>query len=171
MRGTPRFIVPAGSYAVSENPPTAMSIGFAEFLETVRRPPPSLPVSDLPGSVNVTDAHIQSFRPSPAPLPASEVSGFWLQFPEFVPQPKASFKSEFAHLAKSHGRNEKAKRKHQTKALTSEIDFHYGKCMDKLDLWQQLCKDVGIKSIPISITTCRKVSTTLNGDTTGSILD
>jgi hypothetical protein len=160
MSVTPTFTVPAGSYAVPSSPPTAPLPGFAEFLEQVRGPSPSAVVLNLRGTVNRNDAHIQSSRPSSTPPPVQEVAGFWLQFPEFVLQPKASFKTEFARLAKAHSWNVKAKRKHQVEALTSEIDFHYGKCLDKLDRWQQLCKDVGIENIPTSITKCRKVSAT-----------
>jgi hypothetical protein len=160
MRSTSKFTVPAGSYAVPANPPTASLPGFAEFLEQVRRPSPSVLVLNLPVTLNLNDAHIQSLRPSSTSLPAQEVAGFWLQFPGFVPQPKASFKSEFGRLAKKQCWNTKTKQKHQVEALTSEIDFHYGKCLDKLDRWQQLCKDVGIENIPTSITKCRKVSTT-----------
>ena len=111
--------------------------------------------------VNLSDAHIASYRPSPAAADPSAplVSHFWLQFPEFVPVPTASFKSEFARLAKGHSWNVKTRRQRQIEALKAEFDFHYGTCMTNLDHWQQLCKDVDAEKNLTSITQCKKAST------------
>jgi hypothetical protein len=92
----------------------------------------------------------------PTTTPAS-ISPYWQQFPGFVPEPTATFKGEFARLAKHENWSGNAKRKQQVKALTAEIAHHYGTHMNKLDRWQQLCEDVGTDVIPTSITQCRKV--------------
>lgn len=83
-------------------------------------------------------------------------SAFWLQFPGFVPQPKASFKSEFTRLAKSQSWSKETQQKCRIVALVSEFSHHYGTCMTSLEHWQQVCRDVGIDEVPGTITKCRK---------------
>jgi hypothetical protein len=118
------------------------------------------PAPILPSFVDLSDANIASYRPSPTANTQSSVpavSHFWLQFPKFVPVPRASFKREFTRLAKEQSWNAKTQRKRQIEALTAEFELHYGTCMTNLDRWQQLCKDVGTKKMPASITQCKKV--------------
>jgi hypothetical protein len=87
------------------------------------------------------------------------MSPFWLEFEGFVPKPTVSFKAEFNRLAKQLSWNAETRRQRKIEALTAEFNYHYGTCMDALDHWQQLCKDVDIKEIPTSITQCKKVRT------------
>jgi hypothetical protein len=100
---------------------------------------------------------LSTYEPCPNP-PVSEVSGFWLQFIGFDPDPSSTFRSEFARLAVHQNWSGKTKRRWEVEALTAEIALHYGTCIDKLDRWQQLCEDVGIEDIPGSITQCKKAS-------------
>lgn len=76
----------------------------------------------------------------------------------FVPNPNASFKNEFSRLATlmgwsvdslEYGRN-------RLLAIQEEFNANYGSS-DKLQGWQELCRDVGIVPIPTSIKQCKKV--------------
>lgn len=86
-----------------------------------------------------------------------KASPFWYQFPGFNVNPTATFKDEFASLAKHQAWGTKAKRKRQVEALNAEIIYFHGTCMQRLDRWQELCEAVGIVEIPTSITQCKKV--------------
>ncbi|KAH8732578.1 hypothetical protein GQ44DRAFT_697831 [Phaeosphaeriaceae sp. PMI808] len=98
----------------------------------------------------------KSTKPKSAFAP---VSPFWLNFPGFVPDPKARFKAEFARLAGHQGWGKKRKRKYEVEALSAEATAFYGTCETRLDHWHQLCEDVGIEPVPKSITQCRKALT------------
>jgi hypothetical protein len=88
-----------------------------------------------------------------------KASPYWYQFVGFVPEPRATFDSEFARLAKHQGWHENPTRKHRNKALLAELVFHFGDLSsDKLSQVQALCKLFRIKDIPSSITQCRIVS-------------
>ncbi|KAH7088223.1 hypothetical protein FB567DRAFT_559904 [Paraphoma chrysanthemicola] len=106
-------------------------------------------------SNDTLEAKIASYKPAPNPS-TSAVSDFWLQFVGFEPNPTATFKAEFARLAAHQDWATPTKRERQVEALTAEVAFHYGTCMDKLSHWQQLCEDVGIEDVPSSITKCKK---------------
>ncbi|KAH7077676.1 hypothetical protein BKA63DRAFT_409724 [Paraphoma chrysanthemicola] len=108
-----------------------------------------------PTSIDTLEARIATYRPTPNPS-TSDVSGFWLQFVGFEPNPAATFKAEFTRLAAHQNWATTTKRERQVEALTAEVAFHYGTCMDKLSHWQQLCQDVGIEDVPCSITKCKK---------------
>lgn len=91
---------------------------------------------------------------------AAKASPFWYQYAGFVPDPRAPFKHELGRLCKHTGTATKKEKKDlQTLALTAEINFHYGAHMSRLDRWQELCEEVGIETIPTSITQCQKVCT------------
>jgi hypothetical protein len=135
--------------ALVSAPSTIAATNSLVLRQTSRKPLALVPAP----SATVAPKEVVS-SPSSPPL----VSHFWSQFSGFVPQPKASFKSEFNRLAKSSGWNAKIKKQRQIEGLKVEFDFHYGTCMTKLDHWQQLCKDVGVKEVPESITKCKKVS-------------
>ena len=85
-------------------------------------------------------------------------SPFWFEHPGFEPDPRAPFKHELGRLCEHVGaKTKKEKKDIQKRALTSEIKFHYGASMSRLDRWQELCEEVGIEKIPTSITQCQKV--------------
>ncbi|QDS68581.1 hypothetical protein FKW77_000608 [Venturia effusa] len=75
----------------------------------------------------------------------------------FVPNHNASFKDEFSRLAKLMGWSEKTLEygQHRLSAIQAEFDANYGSS-DKLQGWQNLCRDVGIAPTPTSIKKCRK---------------
>ncbi|KAL6711227.1 hypothetical protein ACN47E_005758 [Coniothyrium glycines] len=113
----------------------------------------------ISGSVIATgDDHEEKAHPPESSTSAErpECSPFWKQFPGFTPVPTATFKDEFARLAKHQGWSTKMKRAEQNVALTAEIRYHYGTCLTKLDRWQELCEETGIENIPTSITKCKK---------------
>ncbi|KZM27874.1 uncharacterized protein EKO05_0004896 [Ascochyta rabiei] len=111
----------------------------------------------LTHSVEGTTSASQSGTTDDAqPLP--DGSPFWYQYPGFEPDPRASFKDELGRLCKHVGAKTKGEKKTlQAKALTAEIEYHYGASMSRLDRWQELCEEVGIEKIPTSITQCQKV--------------
>jgi hypothetical protein len=161
----PFAVVPASTAAAANPPvqnktsrkplalvsaPSTIAAASALVLKQASRKPLAL-VTAPPATVAPNEV-VSS--PSSPPL----VSHFWSQFSGFVPQPKASFKSEFKRLAKSSGWNANIKKQRQIEGLKAEFNFHYGTCMTKLGHWQQLCKDVGVKEVPESITKCKKVS-------------
>ncbi|KAF1841967.1 uncharacterized protein K460DRAFT_345378 [Cucurbitaria berberidis CBS 394.84] len=115
----------------------------------------SAPVSGKDSKANTRKARTKPATAKPTPS-TPKASPFWYQFPGFVPIASANFKDEFARLAKHQSWGAKVKRKHQIEALTQESAFHYGTCMEKLDRWQDLCKEVGIEKVPTSITQCKK---------------
>lgn len=55
------------------------------------------------------------------------ISHFWLQFPDFVPEPTGAFKHEFWRPSTSQGWTADVKRKREVEALIAEFDFYYGK--------------------------------------------
>lgn len=77
----------------------------------------------------------------------------------FVPNPNASFKNEFSRLAKDMGWSDNTLEygHHRLLAYQAEFNVNYGSS-DKLQGWQDLCRDVGITPIPTSIKQCKKVS-------------
>jgi hypothetical protein len=107
---------------------------------------------DDPNTTNLS-SHITEPTPS-----AQNCSPFWLQFDGFEPAPTATFKDEFARLAKHQGWGANVKRKRQVEALTAEVAFHCGTCLTKLHRWQELCEEMGVEEVPTSITQCKKVS-------------
>lgn len=56
----------------------------------------------------------------------------------------------------------KVYRKRRRELLHSEFEAHYGSSASKLESWQVLCRDVGIDTVPPSITKCKKVRQTRN---------
>jgi hypothetical protein len=86
-------------------------------------------------------------------------SEFWLQFPDFNPNPKAAFLEEFAKLAKQQGWSRTEKCNQRVAAYSAEISFHWNG-FTELDSWQALCVEVGVAAgdcVPSSITKCKKV--------------
>ncbi|KAF2819050.1 hypothetical protein CC86DRAFT_432475 [Ophiobolus disseminans] len=150
---------------------TSESTPTRQLLDLVPTPEANVPEAALPTVKHRAPLSLvpipegQTYKPDPPTIeqedendeaPVAVVSKFWLQFPDFVPVATATFNAEFRRLAKLRGWNAKDQKKHRVEALNAEVAFHYGMCLDKLDRWQQLCADVGIKNAPTSITKCRK---------------
>jgi hypothetical protein len=84
----------------------------------------------------------------------------WDEFTNFVHRPSASFKSEFERLARSKGWTGRAKRQHLIELLSTEVEFFWDiDDTDKLEHYQFLCREMGIKQIPLTVTQARNVST------------
>jgi hypothetical protein len=82
----------------------------------------------------------------------------WYDYGNFVPEPSASFKTEFERLARYKGWAGETKRYHLIDLLGAEVEFHFGDGEEKLCDFQDLCEDLGIENIPSTLTQCRKVS-------------
>lgn len=63
----------------------------------------------------------------------------------------------FNRLAIREGWSKKQRNKHRTEAIVGELEVLYGTNNEKLEKWQELCRDVGIDPAPPSITQCKKV--------------
>lgn len=84
------------------------------------------------------------------------------RFPGFEPDPHRSLNEEFQRLARFQRWNRKSDRyaRERRNFLLAEFDQHLGltERSKKLEDWQALCKELGVKSIPNSIRQCKKVS-------------
>ncbi|MCJ1281705.1 hypothetical protein MMC26_001027 [Xylographa opegraphella] len=91
----------------------------------------------------------------------SQKSSYFAGFVGFVPDPRSSLEAEFSRLVQHQqwlsGSSKHAKERR--KCVLAEYDFHLGsiEVSGKLDAWQRLCKEVGIRKPPASITQCKKV--------------
>ncbi|KAF2866282.1 hypothetical protein BDV95DRAFT_584450 [Massariosphaeria phaeospora] len=80
-------------------------------------------------------------------------------YPGFVPDPLASLAAEFTRLTIHQGwssKNTKSQKKRRARFYADEWDAQFGHVKNKLQGWQELCEEVGIKPVPSSITQCRK---------------
>ena len=81
----------------------------------------------------------------------------------FTPKPHETVEKEFNRLANIRGWIAGTKKYHQEhrRCLYSEFDTHVGMIVvdDNLNSWQSLCLEVGVSTIPGSITQCKKVHT------------
>jgi len=82
-------------------------------------------------------------------------------FPEFTPNPRASVVTEFKRLAGIKRWRPKTEdyRTQRREYLLSEYDLNLGRLEreNKLEIFQELCRKLGIKNVPTSITQCKKV--------------
>ena len=97
----------------------------------------------------------------PPTMSSSTSSTYLSSFAMFKPNASASLEDEFARLAVErhwapHSKKYKTERR---KFLISEYNEHVGyvEVKNKLYHWQELCREVGIRIPPPSITQCRKV--------------
>lgn len=82
-------------------------------------------------------------------------------FPDFTPNPRVSVVTEFERLAgiKRWKPSTKKYRSQRSEYLLSEYDLNLGN-LDKensLEKFQELCRKLGTKTIPTSVTQCKKV--------------
>ncbi|KAH6616545.1 hypothetical protein C7974DRAFT_401976 [Boeremia exigua] len=73
-----------------------------------------------------------------------------------VAGPNDGFNSLFNRLAIKEGWSKAQRKKRRHEAIADEIDAIYGTDNSKLEKWQELCRDVQIGPVPLSITKCRK---------------
>jgi hypothetical protein len=112
--------------------------------------------NERPVTPGTHDEKSNKHEPDDSGFNLPKASPYWYQFVGFVPEPSATFDSEFARLAKHQGWHANPTRKHRNKALLDELVFHFGS--KELDQMQALCKLIHIQDIPPSITQCRSVS-------------
>jgi hypothetical protein len=84
----------------------------------------------------------------------------WYGFRDFIPEPSAPFRTEFERLARSQGWTGERKRHHLINTLSGEVEFHFGDGTQRLHDLQELCEDLGIEDVPMTLTQCRNVSRT-----------
>jgi hypothetical protein len=82
---------------------------------------------------------------------------WFTQFPEFTYDHSAGVQSNFYRLAKARQWGAILKGKHWAACQTSLFDSLYGTDTTKLEIWQDLCREVHIRKPPGSIKQCKKV--------------
>jgi len=94
-------------------------------------------------------------------MASSRLNPYLAAFPDFTPDPRASVITEFKRLAgtKSWRPSTKKYRSQRRKYLLSEYDLNLGNLdkENKLEDFQELCRKLGIKNVPTSMTKCKKV--------------
>ena len=93
------------------------------------------------------------------PTPAGPVSDWFSGYAGFVYESTSGLKSNFDRLATRRGWGKKLKRKRWGECQTFCFTALYGGDADKnkLEKWQDLCREVRIEKVPGSISGCRKV--------------
>lgn len=88
---------------------------------------------------------------------SSASDGYFDRHTNFAQNPEADLSAEFARLAIAKGWSKKQQKAHKAEAIEAEFGRLYGTSYDKLESWQDLCREVGIDPVPQSITQCKKV--------------
>jgi hypothetical protein len=85
-------------------------------------------------------------------------STYWNKFPNFTHNSHAPLLAEFSRLANLRGWAPGSKKYHKEhgRCLLSEFTFHYGDNEERLAGWQALCYEVKMRTVPDTITQCRK---------------
>ncbi|OTB19277.1 hypothetical protein K445DRAFT_314163 [Daldinia sp. EC12] len=130
---------------------------------------------DTPGLAGATGCKVEDDI-GLMPPPASQ--SYFDQFPNFLPNNSASFDDEFSRFASSQGLQSGSQeyRRERTKAIRDELKFHYlsqtvdledipaaipelakrslDEC-EKLDIYQNMCREIGVKPQD-TIVACRR---------------
>lgn len=87
------------------------------------------------------------------------VRDWFAEFTDFTYDPLSGLKSNFERLASQRGWGEKLKKKRWSACQTFCFTALYGgnADKDKLEKWQDLCREVRIVEPPTSISGCKKV--------------
>ncbi|KAI4634703.1 uncharacterized protein J4E88_001290 [Alternaria novae-zelandiae] len=111
-------------------------------------------LEEISGGVEIPDtASEHSDAESEASSLELDENPAWSEYTNFVHRPDASFQSEFERLARTKGWVGRIKRQHLVELLTSEVEFYWGADdVDKLEYYQFLCQEMGVKQIPLTIT-------------------
>ncbi|EEA26182.1 hypothetical protein TMatcc_005571 [Talaromyces marneffei ATCC 18224] len=94
---------------------------------------------------------------------STHVISFFDDFPDFVPDPSAGIRKNFARLA-AHRQWKTSSKKYKrnwNKYVRMEFDKAYGTNHTRLESWQNLCIEVGIGHLS-SITQCKKALSKIN---------
>lgn len=92
------------------------------------------------------------------PTSSSHIKSFFDDFPDFVPEPPAGLRENFARLAahRQWKNGSKNYKRNWNKYVRMEFDSEFGTNYTRLESWQNLCTELGIERLP-SITQCKKV--------------
>lgn len=88
-------------------------------------------------------------------------SGIWYTFEGFEPSLTTPFRTEFNRLAIHEGWGGVKKREQFITLLNAEVDRHFYAFRDKLEMWQELCQELGTEYVPTSLNQCKKVLKTV----------
>jgi hypothetical protein len=89
--------------------------------------------------------------------------GAWFQkFQNFAHDPAAGIASNFERLAAERNWGDGLKRRRWAECQEEEFGRAYGTDTTKLDIWQNLCREVHISDPPDSIAKCKKVKRVAN---------
>jgi hypothetical protein len=96
----------------------------------------------------------------PGPRNEPIMTTFWRDAsPTFVVNLREPLKKEFDRLAAQKGWKRESRRykKEWSKCIREEFTANFGSNEGKLEGWRALCTEVGITSVPTSVTQCKKV--------------
>jgi hypothetical protein len=112
-------------------------------------------------TVNTLISGLSTLMASPETVRA--VRDWFSAFINFTYDPSSGLRSNFDRLATQRGWGRKLKQKRWTECQTTCFTALYGGDADKnkLEKWQDLCREVHIADPPNSISGCKKVTTTL----------
>lgn len=101
-------------------------------------------------------------RTATSARPTDEIDNFFFTYSEFDYDRSASFMEEFYRMCDFFGwgrddPDRKDAHEEFRTAMVQEFNSLYGKDIDDLSAWQNLCKTVRILPVPDDIDTCRKV--------------
>jgi hypothetical protein len=88
---------------------------------------------------------------------SSAPTNWFSQFLDFTYDPMVGLKPNFNRLSAQRNWGPKLKNKRWAQCQEAQFGYAYGTDTTKLELWQDLCRDVYIKNPPSSITQCKKV--------------
>ncbi|KAI9676361.1 MAG: hypothetical protein M1817_000518 [Caeruleum heppii] len=91
-------------------------------------------------------------------------SGYFDRFPTFDADPEGPLLDQFAALAIARNWKPGTKKYHKNRqaCLEQESALAFTEDATKLQTWQALCEEVGIKSVPDSIKKCKKALRTVH---------
>lgn len=151
----------------------SMSRKEAQAAKTVQHPQPrnmdtslaamldGLQITDH--SEQISDAGILS------PRSAGTSGGIPLRyldtFDDFQTDHSAPLSGEIEKLASIRGWSEKTTRKRLDRSYLHEILYFLGNNVERLEVWQLICTDLGVPEVPSTITQCKKVRSAMQRDT------
>lgn len=83
---------------------------------------------------------------------------YFAAYPTFTPGPNLPLLENFNRLAEAQGWRKERREEERQAFLLGQYSIHLGSISTgKLQKWQELCGELGVDSIPTSITQCKKV--------------
>jgi hypothetical protein len=93
-----------------------------------------------------------------SPKPTQSVSDWFSAFANFVHDPSSGLKTNFNRLVSQRkwGRKLKNKRWHECQISCFAVLYGGDADENKLEKWQDLCREVHVSDLPASISGCKK---------------